>query len=245
MRCPSHAEAPSLIGLLLAMVLYALAMAAWGAPPAEAGLPLLRSFSPADYGAGEQNWAIAQGPDGVLYVGNQRGVLRFDGQRWRLTPVANGSMVRSLAVDASGRVYVGANGELGYLAPDGDGELRYVSLIDRLPQEARDFTDVWNTLATGDGVVFSSPQRLMRWRNERFELWHPAERFGVAFGGAQGVFVVDIGLGIRQLHRETWRLLPGSEPTGRARQGALGPLPGGRASRPMLLGASPSFGFMR
>lgn len=245
MRSPSRAEAPSLVGLLLAMVFCVSSATTWGAPPTEAGLPLLRSFSPADYGAGEQNWAIAQGPDGVLYVGNQRGVLRFDGQRWRLTPVANGSVVRSLAIDADGRIYVGARGELGYLAPDERGELRYVSLIDRLPGEARDFTDVWNTLATKDGVVFSSPQQLMRWRNERFELWHPTERFGVAFGGAQGVFVVDSGLGIRQLHHETWRLLPGSEPAGRARQVGLVPLPSGSPSRPMLLVASPSFGFMR
>ncbi|MFN7385263.1 MAG: two-component regulator propeller domain-containing protein, partial [Lysobacteraceae bacterium] len=233
------------MGMVMTLAFLAIAASAWAKPRAEAGLPLLRAFSPAQYQADAQNWTVVQAPDGILYVGNNRGVLSFDGQRWRLTPVANGSVVRSLAVDASGRVYVGANGELGYLAPDGDGELRYVSLIDRLPQEARDFTDVWNTLATGDGVVFSSPQRLMRWRNERFELWHPKERFGVAFGDAQGVFVVDSGLGIRQLHRESWRLLPGSEPAGRARQVGLVPLPGGSASRPVLLVASPSFGFMR
>jgi signal transduction histidine kinase len=245
MRCRKHVAGAGLMGMVMTLAFLAIAASAWAKPRAEAGLPLLRAFSPAQYQADAQNWTVVQAPDGILYVGNNRGVLSFDGQRWRLTPVANGSVVRSLAVDASGRVYVGANGELGYLAPDGDGELRYVSLIDRLPQEARDFTDVWNTLATGDGVVFSSPQRLMRWRNERFELWHPKERFGVAFGDAQGVFVVDSGLGIRQLHRESWRLLPGSEPAGRARQVGLVPLPGGSASRPVLLVASPSFGFMR
>lgn len=245
MRSPSQPEAPSLVGLLLAMVFCALSATAWSAQPAEAGLPLLRTFSPAQYQADAQNWAVVQAPDGILYVGNNRGVLSFDGQRWRLTPVANGSVVRSLAIDADGQIYVGARGELGYLAPDGDGELRYVSLMSKLPEEARDITDVWNTVDTEDGVVFSSPQQLMRWRNKRFEVWQPAEQFGVAFGGAQGVFVVDSGLGIRQLHRETWRLLPGSERAGSARQVGLLPLPGGSALRPILLVASPSFGFMR
>ena len=84
----------------------------------EAGTPLLRVFRPADYGADQQNWAVAQGPDGVLYVGNTRGVLAFDGQRWTLVPVANHSPVRALAIDAAGVVHVGAVGEIGVLAPD-------------------------------------------------------------------------------------------------------------------------------
>lgn len=247
MRSIGQAAGLGVMRLLLVLTTCLLSATTAAAPPsqAEAGLPLLRAFSPAQYQADGQNWAVVQTTDGILYVGNNRGVLSFDGQRWRLTPVANGSAVRSLAVDARGRVYVGARGELGYLAPDGQGDLRYVSLIDRLPAEARDFTDVWNTLATEDGVVFSSPQRLMRWRNERFEVWQPAERFGVAFGDTKSVFVVDSGLGIRQLHRDRWRLLPDSERAGRARQVGIVPLPEGSASRPALLVASPSFGFMR
>ncbi len=247
MRSIRQAAAPSLLRLLLLAATWVLAATATAAIPshAEAGLPLLRAFSPTEYGAGEQNWAVAQTADGIIYVGNQRGVLSFDGQRWRLTPVANGSVVRSLAVDASGRVYVGANGELGYLAADDDGELRYVSLIDRLPAAARDFTDVWNTLATVDGVVFSSPQRLMRWRNERFEVWQPAERFGVAFGDAQGVFVVDSGVGIRQLDGERWRLLPGSEAFRSMSRVGIVPLPTGTIASPALLLYSQELGFVR
>ena len=245
MRSPSQPEAPSLIGLLLAMVFCVLASAAWAAPTAEAGLPLLRSFSPADYGAGEQNWAIAQGPDGMLYVGNQRGVLSFDGQRWRLTPVTNGSVVRSLAIDASGRVFVGARGELGYLVPGESGELSYVSLIDELPPEARDFTDVWSTLATKDGVVFSSPQRLLRWHEGRFEHWAPTKQFGVAFGGDQGIFVVDGGPGLLQLRNGQMRALPGGAAFSTLSRFGVIPMPTSTATSPDLLIYGQELGFVR
>lgn len=232
-----------LTGVALALVLPA---SAAPLPASEVGAPLIQVHSPSDYEADAQNWAIVQGPDGLIHVGNNRGVLSFDGHSWRLTRIANDSAVRSLAVDtATGRIYVGGRGELGYLGPDGSGELHYVSLLEKLPGEARDFTDVWTTLVTDHGVIFSSPQRLMRWRQDRFEIWEPKERFGVAFGGAQGIFVVESGRGIRQLDGDRWRILPDSQRVADARQVGIIPLPGGSAERPAMLVASPGLGFMR
>ena len=37
-----------------------------------------------DYNAGIQNWAIAQDERGVMYFGNNSGLLEFDGSAWRL-----------------------------------------------------------------------------------------------------------------------------------------------------------------
>ncbi|MFO1251762.1 MAG: ATP-binding protein [Inhella sp.] len=214
-------------------------------PPLESGTPLLRSFRPSDYGADGQNWALAQGADGTLYLGNNRGVLHFDGQRWRLTPVTNQSAVRSLAVDAKGRVYVGAVGEIGYLAPSPDGQQRYVSLMDQLPPEGRGFTDVWHTVVTGDGVVFSSPQRLLLWRDGRFSHWAPAKHFGVAQGGAQGLFVVEAGRGLLQLREGRLVALPGCEAFDQVMPTGLLSLPGGSAKEPALLIYSRDRGFVR
>src|SRR5437867_12923282 len=95
------------------------------APERETGLPFLRNYSPKEYGAQDQNWAVVQDPRGVIYVGNNDGVLIYDGVRWRTVRVANGSAVRSLDVDTTGTVYVGARGEFGYLGADECGALRY------------------------------------------------------------------------------------------------------------------------
>src|SRR2546430_818757 len=81
---------------------------ALGAVGPEAGAPLIRNYSPKTYGADAQNWAIAQDRRGVLYFGNNDGVLEFDGVTWRKIRVLEGMVVRSLAVDERGTVFVGA-----------------------------------------------------------------------------------------------------------------------------------------
>jgi hypothetical protein len=129
----------------------------------EAGLPFVRNYSPKEYGAQDQNWAVLQDHRGIIYVGNNDGVLIYDGVHWRTIKLPNGSAVRSLDADTSGIVHVGGRGEFGYLDSDDSGALRYISLIDRVPKEDRVFKDVWRTMVTPEGVVFSSFDRLFRW----------------------------------------------------------------------------------
>jgi hypothetical protein len=78
-------------------------------------MPAVRNFRPEEYRAAQQNFAVVQAPKGVLYVGNGDGVLEFDGVRWRLVQTPRKTAIRSLAVDSAGRVYIGAQGEIGYL----------------------------------------------------------------------------------------------------------------------------------
>ncbi len=211
----------------------------------EAGVPLLRRFEPRDYAADGQNWTVAQDTNGAIHAGNNRGVLSFDGQRWRLTPISNGSAVRSLALAKDGRVYVGAVGEIGFLQGDAKGELRYISLLEHVPPLARDFSDVWNIVVTADGVVFSSRERLLHWDGSQIRQWRPNDRFGVAFGGDQGVFVIDAGRGLRHWNGRHWSLLPGGEQFANPTRTGLTLLPGGRIDDPAFLIYSPEHGFSR
>ena len=55
----------------------------------EAGLPFLRNYSPQEYSAQSQNWAVTQDQRGVIYVGNNDGVLVYDGVRWQTIRVKN------------------------------------------------------------------------------------------------------------------------------------------------------------
>ena len=144
---------------------------------AEWGRFYTQNHAPSDYGGHGQNWAVSQDHRGFIYVANGAGVLEFDGVSWRLIPTANRSMARSLAVDGEGRVFIGAVGDIGYLAPDEAGRLRHVSLRDRIPPEDRDFAEVWKTWAVGDAVYFQSYDRLFRWRDEQIRVWRPEVRF--------------------------------------------------------------------
>ena len=152
-----------------------------GEGPLEAGIPFIQSFGPKDYHAGASNWRIVQDPRGVIYVGNEDGVLEFDGQRWRLIRVSNQTLARTLVVDAAGRVWVGAVGEIGYLEPDASGQMRYVSLLERLPAEARDFADVWTGHAGKEGIFFVARKWLFAIRGADVRALKPETTFGRSF----------------------------------------------------------------
>ena len=193
--------------------------------PLEAGLPFLRNFSAREYGAQPQNWAVVQDPRGIIYVGNAEGVLEFDGQSWRLIKVANQTVVRSLAVDARGRIYVGAVGEIGYLEHDDKGQSHYVSLLPQLPKEQRNFSDVWHTFITDEGIVFSSFQRLMRLQGEKFQSWKPTRSFHLAFHVGERLFIREKGRGLLELTGNQLAPVPGGEQFANERIYAMLPWP--------------------
>ena len=184
---------------------------ALAAEDAEAGLPLTQVFSPAEYGGGGQNWALVQDKRGLIYVGNgDDGVLEFDGVRWRRIPVL-GRIVRSLAVADDGRIYVGLQGEIGYLAPDANQTLVYKSLLDRVPADAREFSDVWQTLVVGRDVYFSTPQALFRLRAGAIRVWKSEEKIHLSFTVRGRVYSRKFGKGLYELQDDELRLVPGGE----------------------------------
>lgn len=72
------------------------------------GIPLIKNYSPLEYNAAEQNWAICEDSRGVIYIGNNdEGVLEYDGNTWDKIQIANNSIVRSLEYSSDGVVYVG------------------------------------------------------------------------------------------------------------------------------------------
>ncbi len=106
-----------------------------------AGVPSVRNFSTQDYGAGIQNWDIAQDKRGLVYIANNFGLLEYDGSRWQIYRVKNGSKMRSVAIDDAGKIFVGCQGDFGYFFPDTQGNLHYTSLADSLPAQYRNFDE--------------------------------------------------------------------------------------------------------
>jgi signal transduction histidine kinase len=119
------------------------------------GLPFITNFSPKDYRQGPQNFTILQDQQGLLYIGNNNGVLTYDGHRWELIPVSNQSEVHAIAQDAHGKIYVGAQGEFGYLQQDpGTGSFSYRSMLHFIPPDDRNFNDIWDIHPLTDKTVF-------------------------------------------------------------------------------------------
>ncbi len=206
-------------GVVLACLLFAGSAAAQDSAPAatrssEVGRPLIRHYSPADYNADAQNWAIAQDKRGLLYFANSNGILQFDGATWRLIRFPNRGTGRSLAIDGDGRIYVGGTSEFGYLAPDATGELQYVSLVDKLPPDSRQFQDVWRTWVTPAGVYFQTQVALFRWANGAMKVWKSAVRFNRSSYVNGKLYIPQPGVGLTVMNGDVLETVPGTASLG-------------------------------
>ena len=129
----------------------------------ENGYPQIRNYAPKEYGGDIQNWAIAQDKKGIMYFGNNLGLLEYDGETWKLNKIPNASVIRSIAIAEDGKIYVGGVGDFGYFFPDSLGELKFYSLVPYLKSEYKKFSDIWTTHILDEEVIFSSINYLFKW----------------------------------------------------------------------------------
>jgi ligand-binding sensor domain-containing protein len=136
-------------------------------PRTERGFPLIQVYEPSLPGTSPQSFDIVRDPRGVLYIGNLGGVLVYDGAWWQVIPIGKALTAYALASDATGRVAVGGSDEIGYLAPDAGGRLRYVSLMDLLPAGQRELGQILDVHPWGQGFAFLTTDRLLVWDGTR------------------------------------------------------------------------------
>lgn len=178
------------------------------------GFRFFKNYRPEDYGLNPQNYCILQDKWGVIYLGNNAGLLTFDGISWDSIDVP-GRTVRSMAVDKTGTIFIGGNSKIGLLEREIDGSLRYASLLSYIDESKQDFGNVWKTHATEEGIYFYTAQYLFRWnpRQKQMDVWHPEPgcRFNAAFNCDGKFFVHQRGVGLMQVDNNSLNLIPGNE----------------------------------
>lgn len=174
----------------------------------EIGTPFIRNYTVEDFSAHSQNWNVIQDQRGVMYFANTTGILEFDGRNWNLIKTPGNSGVRSLAVAPSGTVYAGCIGDFGYLAGDAQGKTLFISLVEKLHAQDRDFNDVWRTFVDDQNVYFFARNKIFRWDQHTIETIRVDlfSNWGFAFSGK--VFVVEKNRGICLIKGSTLSPLP-------------------------------------
>jgi serine phosphatase RsbU (regulator of sigma subunit) len=174
------------------------------------GLPYIVNYSLEDYKIGsKQNWATVEDKRGVLYFGNTSGVLEFDGLNWRLIPLPN--LVRALAIDNLGRIYVGSRGDFGFLQPDSIGRMEFVSLLDKVENESdRKFNDAIGRIFISKGTVYFTCEGILFIYREGKVSVKKIPKLKQAFESQERVFVRIDGEGIAELINGEIKLIPNS-----------------------------------
>lgn len=190
--------------------------------------PPLINYPAALYKAHNQNWDICQSADDLIYSANSDGLLEHDGAAWKLYPLPDGQIVRTvlydeqLLVPAGGkvlnrpamteqRIYVGGFSEFGYWKKESDGQLKYYSLSKKANFPSLRTEEIWHILKTPRYIYFQSFSFVYRYDGKNLvEIKGPGNFMFMRYVGNR-VLVQLIGRGLYELKGERFEPLPGTE----------------------------------
>ncbi|MBP1618909.1 MAG: hypothetical protein H6Q14_2736 [Bacteroidetes bacterium] len=135
---------------------YILALSFFIYLPLKAIRPSVINFSPKIYNGANKNWSIDADENGIIYVGNDKGLIEFDGVNWNLSKLPSKGIVRSVGVANTHAIYTGGTEEFGKWERDLSGKLRYTSLSAKINFKEIQNSDFWRTFVTKEGVYFQS-----------------------------------------------------------------------------------------
>ncbi len=186
--------------------------ASQGSHALEKGRKYTTHFTRDDHGQHPQNWAVLQDERGVIYVGNNGGILEYDGKSWRTIEIPKHT-VRSLAKYHDGTIYVGGVNEIGFLAPTAAGGLEYQSLIPQVKESQRDFSNVRRTLVAGESVYFRGEKFLLRWSPEtkKLKAWEATYGFDSSFVCFGKLYIRDGRKGLLYMEGDSLHPAPGGD----------------------------------
>lgn len=121
-----------------------------------ANKPYIININREEYQADNKNWSIGQDERGIVYFGNDIGLLEFDGIEWKLNQLPNTLVVRSVAVLSHNTVFTGSYEEFGRWDRDISGKLIYTSLSKNIDKKLFKNDDFWKIWITEDKVYFQS-----------------------------------------------------------------------------------------
>jgi outer membrane protein assembly factor BamB len=160
--------------------------------------PNVVNISSYEYRAGNKNWSIAQDSKGFLYVGNNDGLLQYDGLAWKLYTSAPCEIIRSVSVAENDVIYTGGFEEFGKWERDEKGQLQYSSLSTALNSEDIRNVEIWKIHIAKEGVYFQSFSNIFLYKNGEVWVIHP-NRFIMFLQQIRGEYFVEASGDILQL----------------------------------------------
>src|SRR5690606_19459942 len=131
--------------------------------------------------------------EGIMYFANNEGLLTFDGRHWKLHPLPHKTIVRSIKISTDGKIYVGAQDEIGYFIPEKNGNLNFVSLKNLIPEKERDFSDIWDITIIKNEIFFRTTDKIFHLKDNNMTVYIP-ERLWEFMSEVDGkLYAQDIG----------------------------------------------------
>lgn len=168
------------------------------------GIPDIVNYSKDIYNAGTQNRGIAQDRNGILYFANYEGLLSFDGTYWKIYPLPNKTIVRSVAIGKDNKIYAGGQDDFGYFSPDKNGKLVYTSLKPLLPEKNSSFTDIWNIIPYGNDIFFRSEESIFQLNDKSINVYPASSSWQFLGLSNNRLIAQDIKNGLLEFSNGVW-----------------------------------------
>lgn len=162
-------------------------------------------------GVDNQNWAIAQNEEGVMFFANRKGILSYDGLEWNY--LESVERPYSLIYEPSGnRVYVGCEDNFGYITKNDYGQYLYQNIS----SEFSELGAISSILFNQTYLYFYSDQTLTRvdledLKNKKVWRANPGNPF-------RGMVLIDTllfinikDIGLHRIASDSILLIPGSD----------------------------------
>lgn len=114
---------------------------------------VFHEFDGSLYRASSVSYRVVEDEDGVLYFGNENGLLEFDGTHWDLYQKPNFGRIENLKI-VGDRIYTIGAGDIGYFQRDSLGQMEYFSLNDKLKEDEMPYA--WCIIESKGNIYFSS-----------------------------------------------------------------------------------------
>lgn len=161
-------------------------------------IPPVYNYTTDLYNAGNQNWAIAQGNNGVVYFGNDNGMLSYDGVNWNLHNLPNNLSVKSIYIDSHNsneRIYVGSFEEFGYFESNETNQLVYHSLSHNIEDHQFHNDEIWSIYPFDGKLYFQTFATIFVYDGQEIRIQKPYPAVLYFFPVGEKMFAQLIGGG--------------------------------------------------
>lgn len=172
--------------------------------------PFIIHYDNRDYRADFQNWSVSISPDKTIYIGNNLGLLEFDGANWSLHEMPDKLIVRSVSAENDSVIYVGAYEEFGYWKKNIFGELRYTSLSDSLQKENFHNDEIWRIIPCRGKIYFQSFSTMFVFDGSDFDIIKPGFTIVLLQKANDRLFIHGVRRGLYELKNNELELIPAS-----------------------------------
>ncbi len=180
--------------------------------PQFVGKPYVINYDKRTYGGDNQNWSVAIGKNGLVYFGNDNGLLEFDGSNWSLYKMPDNGVVRSVTYGDDSNIYVGSYQEFGFWKRDQCGELGYTSLSSKfLAPNILHNDEIWRILVHNGKVYFQSFSNIFVYDGQKITILNPASTMVLLMKAGGRLFIHLVYKGLFEIVDDAFKLVPGSD----------------------------------